>query len=386
MVDFIMKNKRGIVMKLIFIAIFILSSQVIIASSECQETFVTENTSTSSTSSTSENKEEKFSLHRDIMSLPTAEQRRNYLLKGSLQDINFYTFGMSTTLPVALAVISAPFWIESSTWKLIGTYIGIPTLALIGIYGFYQLPDTIKRSFQKTREQRMIHHLLKNKKLSEEQREELRQLRTATIQERNKAQEEKSIISKKKKKAQKQEALQQLKDHWGLSEQNVVNLKLVIEKLNSRIYLQGNNTATIEDIHEQLQSLSEEIGFSKEEIRRITSAMHESIMLDIDLQRLSENGFTNEQIVQIVELGIISEWRDSFVFPVKTRLSQKKRIERLLEAGFTEEEINRIPPEIFKKDKTQILLNALKVVLPASTFALVSDALYLWITGNSYIW
>ena len=164
--------------------------------------------------------------------------------------------------------------------------------------------------------------------------------------------------------------LARLRTHWGLSTKSVV--QLTMKKYHSPIA-----------IHENLLSMSEEMGFTKEEIGRIAQSARDFIMLDVDLRRLLEQGFTRDQIIQIVELGIIAEYRDRLFKGETNSVRDKKAI--LRQAGFTEEEINRIPAEIFKKDKTRILLNYLDLVIPSATLAVLSDILYWWITGNSFI-
>ena len=174
-----------------------------------------------------------------------------------------------------------------------------------------------------------------------------------------------------KRLTQNYKEMAQLENDWGLLLHSVV--QLTMKKYHKP-----------KEIHEKLLSLYQEMGFSKEEIGRIAQSVRDFIMLDVDLQRLSEQGFTREQTIQIVQLGIIAEYRDSLFRREKRSIKSKEEI--LRQAGFTEEEINRIPVEILKKDKTRILLSYLDFVLPSSALVLSSDTVYWVITDNSFIW
>ena len=167
------------------------------------------------------------------------------------------------------------------------------------------------------------------------------------------------------------EEMELLEADWGLSTESVVQLTM-----------KKYHTPT--KIHNRLSSISKAMGFSKEEIGKIAQSVRDFIMLDVDLLRLFEQGFTRDQIIQIVELGIIAEYRDRVFKREANSVASKKKI--LRQAGFNKEEINRIPAEIFKKDKTRILLNYLDFILPSSGLVLSSDLVYWWITDNSFIW
>ena len=184
--------------------------------------------------------------------------------------------------------------------------------------------------------------------------------------------------------------IDQLRDS-GLSDKEVTKV-IVNEALDAGVFI---NQALLGGL--AYRFAFEEMGFSTEEARELTqeiknqsfqsgSFLNTPRTTDAwtrDLKKLSEIGFTNRQIVQIVGLNAVG------VKGEKTSLEKKR--DKLRKAGFTEEEINRIPVSWMHRENKDAIYNTLfgAYMIGGTTVAtiLILDALQWWlITGNSLIW
>ena len=89
---------------------------------------------------------------------------------------------------------------------------------------------------------------------------------------------------------------------------------------------------------------------------------------------LSEAGFTDLQISKIIKLGILAE-RSHILFG-REKMSIEEKRELLRQAGFTEEEINRIPVGIMEITKIEMVAGAIGITIGAT--ALSGGIYWLW--------
>ena len=156
------------------------------------------------------------------------------------------------------------------------------------------------------------------------------------------------------------------------------------------------------DLHRKFQELNEMLeknGFSQQQTQEVIQSLKEFetvFPLEYAVPELSQAGFTNEQIVKIIKLDVIRRgykyissgttyagpFSDFFV----RKTSAKEKMERLRKAGFTEEEINRIPVGILKRTVTDDIVDTAVMSYAVGGVALAVDGVIWLFTDNSFIW
>ena len=162
---------------------------------------------------------------------------------------------------------------------------------------------------------------------------------------------------------------------------------------------------------QNLISLAERLNLSEEEIKTIGKmtfqyALHEqhqfpypsvftvpydrnigvaSIFLNM-IVYLAKAGFTNQQIIRMVELGIVQY--DNSWNPLKRRnpLSVEEKHEILRKAGFTQAEINHIPKRIMQQSMAEMIrVNSGAILPPITVLFLLFEVVSIITNGDSLI-
>ena len=194
-----------------------------------------------------------------------------------------------------------------------------------------------------------------------------------------------------------QEKLQQLKQSMehllttsGLSKEVVFQL---FEKYYSR------NKNFVAQTEENLKSLAERLDLSEEEIKAIRKmtfqyALREqwrgpyptlfafpydrdsgvgSVFFNV-IVNLSKAGFTNQQIIQMSELGIVAYNTASNPFKRRKSLSVEEKHEILRKAGFTQAEINHIPKAVMQQSILEMIrVNSGAILPPVAVLLLLYE-------------
>ena len=161
---------------------------------------------------------------------------------------------------------------------------------------------------------------------------------------------------------------------WGFSKNTVLRL------LEERIEMNDESISKFLSPY-----LSPELGLSKKEIEQIILAVKNIRSVATEIYELFRQGFTKEQIIQILELGVSAEYKDT---PFKSeKVSDKEKQEILKQAGFTDEEITLITASgILSKTKSDIFGHIFATSTTSAFVITVIDGLQWLVTGSSFIW
>ena len=175
-----------------------------------------------------------------------------------------------------------------------------------------------------------------------------------------------------------------LTSYWGLSK------PIALQSIKAHKYIKKNTTEVLQKVSEILEETGQ---LSREEAKKIIQSFETINQYLIEnllyaISTLSQAGFTNKQIIQIIELNIVRkhERRSVFNFFQREQVSINEKKERLRQAGFTEAEINRIPIEIMQKTKGEIAESTFLWSFAIGTYTQILDGLQWLFTGSSFIW
>lgn len=181
------------------------------------------------------------------------------------------------------------------------------------------------------------------------------------------------------------EEMDHLTSHWGISKE------VIFQSIHDHRHYEKKTDDILQDMYTELEKTGK---LSREEAKRVIQSLRTinifliNKLLD-DISKLSQAGFTKEQITQIIELHIIKNTTytdnpQNLLIIEKTSINEKKEI--LRQAGFTEEEIDRIPIEVMQKTKQDIIVYTAFWSFGISFYTLLIDGLQWLFTGSSFIW
>ena len=180
------------------------------------------------------------------------------------------------------------------------------------------------------------------------------------------------------------EEVNHLTSRWGISKSTALQFIKVHQ------YIKQNTDEVLQEISRVLE---EKGNFSKEETKKIIQSfrtINEYLIYNLSnaISTLSQAGFTNEQIISIMKLDVVRTDESVVNFNLfhRENTSLKEKREKLRQAGFTEEEINRIPVHVLQRTKAGATKSTLFWSYLVAGHALILDGLQWIFTSSSFIW